>query len=484
MKSENHFYIRILSPTHVGCDEVYDPTGFVVDEKACILTAFEPLDFFRSLGRQDQDRYADICRIGTIESIIELYKFMRGKQFRGHVVGMCSGLVAQYQKTLGIPAHDRRKIQQELNNFSISRTSYTPTTQKPYIPGSAIKGALRTAYLNHVAKDKRVPYDPRDRKPADTLEKGLLDYQKLENDPFRLLKVSDFHPVGPCRTKIVFAVNEKKEPSKFKARGPYQILEIIEPGAIFTGTIQILAPLSRAIITTPLTEKAVFESAAEFYRKEKNREDEELKEADIPVLITGDKENAVSLRLGRHSGAESVTITGHRNIKIMKKRGDRPDRADKATTFWLAAETAAGYQKATLKPFGWAVIGLMTEAGGAAFEKIRLEEEKGSVTSAAAATSASISQGIPAAKQIEPVEEVWGEAYVSFNAGGGGIVTATSSGGKKAELRGKDKAQAATVESLHKKLFDGKKKIDKARVIVRKTGNSYVIIGISPLEVK
>src|SRR3989339_422674 len=234
MNTENRFYIRILSPVHIGCDEVYDPTGFVVNENAATLTAFEPLDFFRSLGVQDKKRYADTCRMGTIESILELYKFMKGKQFRGHTVGMCDGLVAQYQKTLGISVRDRKKIQQELNNFSISRTSFSPTTQKPFIPGSAIKGALRTAYLNHVAKDKRVPYDRKDRKAGDILEKGLLDYQKLENDPFRLLKVSDFHPVGPFRTKIVFAVNEKKIPSEFSARGPYQILEIIEPGAIFT----------------------------------------------------------------------------------------------------------------------------------------------------------------------------------------------------------------------------------------------------------
>jgi CRISPR-associated protein Csm5 len=333
-----------------------------------------------------------------------------------------------------------------------------------------------------VAKGNQGRYDPRDRKPADTLEKSLLDYQKLENDPFRLLKVSDFHPVGPCRTKIVFAVNEKKEPSKFKARGPYQILEIIEPGAVFTGTIQVQAPLSRAVITTPLTEKAVFAGAMEFYRKEKSREYEELKEAGITVLIREDEGATVSLRLGRHSGAESVTIEGYRNIKIMKKKGDRPDYADKATTFWLAAETAAGYQKEKLKPFGWAALDQMTETLAATFEKMRLEEEQASVTTAKEVASAIITKEQPIVK-VEPVEEVWDDAYVSFNAGGGGIVTATSRGGKKAELRGKDKAQAATVESLHRKLFDGKKKLDKASVAVRKTGNSYVIIGISPPSV-
>jgi CRISPR-associated protein Csm5 len=473
MKNEHCFYIRTLSPVHIGCDEVYDPPGFVVDENAGTLTAFDPLDFFRNLGVQDKGRYADICRKGTIESILELYKFMRGKQFDGHTVGMCSGLVEQYKKTLGISARDQRKIQQELNNFSISRTSFSPTTQKPFIPGSAIKGALRTAYLNHLAKGKRVSYVS-DRKPADALEKGLLNYQKLENDPFRLLKVSDFHPLGPCRTKIVFAVNEKKMPSKFTARGPYQILEIIEPGAIFTGTIRVLEPLSRAAITTPLTEKAVFDSASEFYRKEKNREDEELKDAGIPVYIPEDKESAVCLRLGRHSGAESVTIAGHRNIKIMKKKGDRPDYADKATTFWLAAETPADYEKTTLKPFGWAALGQMTEAMDAAFETIRLDEEKASIQAAAEIPSANISQEPPGVKQPEPVEEVWNEAYVSFNAGGGGVVTAVKDYYKAKSRIGVDRTLISeeTINRIKKK------KGIRASVTVQKRGNAYEILKV------
>lgn len=218
---------------------------------------------------------------------------------------------------------------------------------------------------------------------------------------------------------------------------------------------------------------------SEFYRKEKAREDEELKEAGIPVLIPENNDYTVCLRLGRHSGAESVTIAGHRNIKIMKKRGDRPDYADKATTFWLAAETPADYQKTTLRPFGWAALEQMTEAMGAAFEKIRMEEEKALIPSVAETATAVISQELPAVKQPEPIEEIWDEAYVSFNAGGGGIVTATSKDGKKAELCGKEKALAATAESLHKKLFEGKRTIEKARVMACKSGDRFVIVSIA-----
>jgi hypothetical protein len=118
----------------------------------------------------------------------------------------------------------------------------------------------------------------------------------------------------------------------------------------------------------------------------------------------------------------------------------------------------------------------------AAFGKVRLEEENAALRSALEIPAASISRELPAAKQPEPVEEVWDEVYVSFNAGGGGIVTATGKDGKKAEIRGKDKSLAAAAESLHKKLFEGKRQLDKVRVTVRKIGNSYGIISIGPLN--
>jgi len=80
-----------------------------------------------------------------------------------------------------------------------------------------------------------------------------------------------------------------------------------------------------------------------------------------------------------------------------------------------------------------------------------------------------------------PVEEVWENAYVSFNAGSGGVVSAKSADKKSAEIRGKEKAQAVVSESLHKKLFDGKKTLPQARVTVRKAGNAWEIVKIEPV---
>jgi len=475
MNEENRFCIRIFSPIHVGCDEVYEPTGFVIDENAGMLHAFDPLDFLRSLGQQDRERLASICGKGSVESIMELYKFMRGKRFDGHSVSVCAGFLESYRNTLSISAHDRKKIQQELNNFSIARTAFNPTTQQPCIPGSAVKGALRTAYLNGRQAVKKLPQ----ARNANQLERDLLDGGSFASDPFRLLKVSDFHPLGPCRTKILYAVNEKKKPSKFQARGPYQTLEIIEPGAVFVGSIQVLQPLTRDVIKSPLTDKTVFESAGSFYSREKVREDGELNEAGLPSLNIDLTDGAVPIRIGRHSGAESLTIEGQRNIRIMQGKGKPATFSSKgATTFWLTAESSAGYQKQALKPFGWAALGKLSadmaselaKKEAAAVKPIRYEAEP--------AAGQKPSPAIPA--PAPPPEETWEGAYVSFDAGGAGVLKVTASDGiRKAELRGRDKAKAATAEALHKKLFEGKKNIPKARVTVRRSGEkAYEIVGV------
>ncbi len=59
------------------------------------------------------------------------------------------------------------------------------------------------------------------------------------------------------------------------------------------------------------------------------------------------------LRVGRHSGAEAVTLNGVRSIKIMvgnKKSVDEP----KPRTLWLAAD--AQDSRSEMVPFGWLLI--------------------------------------------------------------------------------------------------------------------------------
>ncbi len=354
MKESFKCFLKTLSPVHIGCDELYEPMGFVMDEHAQQMVVFDPLSFISQMGAVDKQRFIDICSEGTVSSILEIYKFLKDRTTAGRHIDVCQGFVDHYNETLAIPAEDKKRVQQELNRFTIERTSFYPGDHRPYIPGSAIKGALRTAYLSDMAIKKKVP-TPRGRYAAKDLEKALLDDGAFDTDPFRLVKISDFRPVGHAKTRIVYAVNEKKMPSKFEARGPYQILEVIQPGALFEGEIAVDTPQTKKSVSSPISMQELLESIKQFFIKEKNREDDELKRINIHGVQVSDNEDRFLIRLGRHSGAESVTIEGHRNIKVMLGKREKTFKTH-ATTLWLASEAQKSNIKENLCPFGWAEL--------------------------------------------------------------------------------------------------------------------------------
>ena len=345
-------YIKTLSPVHIGCDEVYEPAGFTVDESNRQITVFDLIDFTGSLSEADQRRFNAICSKGTIESILELYKFLRNRSVEGKTIDVCKGLIDHYAKTISMNISNSRKIQNELNSFAISRTAFLQSDQRPYIPGSSVKGALRTAYLNFLEKRKKPADKNKYFKNAQKLEKALMDYTGIPGDPFRLVKVSDFMPVGKPATKIVYGINIKKKQSDNATRGIPTFFEIIQPDSIFQGSIKVETPARGAGIRMAVDLETLLKSASEFYLSEKKRENQDLKTAGVPGVFQNNQD-AVLLRCGRHSGAESVTINGHRSIKIMGKKGEKPKFRNRATTLWLASETKTPVHKENLQPFGW-----------------------------------------------------------------------------------------------------------------------------------
>jgi len=367
--------MHILSPVHIGCDDVYEPTNFVIDEKNGKLIEFDPMDFIKSLSQQDREQFTAICMQGTISSIISIYRFISLKQSQSRINGreieIAADLRAHYKRVRDLPLQDERRIRQELNQFAISRTVYNPHGDMPYIPGSSLKGALRTAYLSKLAKEAGVKdwwktSQARENNRARELELHLLN-GSFDTDPFRMIKVSDFIPVSTheVKTKVVYAVNRKKRKSKFEARGPFQVVETIKDGAVFEGMINIQQPEPSANIERPIKVEELLRSINEFYVPLVNEENKVASEIDAgQVIVKRINERfkgqlgktSYLIRLGRHSGAEAVTIEGNRYIKIMQGKGKPPKFLNQATTLWMASETSKPTANNALIPFGWAVL--------------------------------------------------------------------------------------------------------------------------------
>ncbi len=357
--------LHIMSPVHIGCDDIYDPTSFVIlrnKSNELNLAAFDPMVFIDSLSEQDRGGFLGICDKGSIASIIEMMrfvaeKFQPSKQKIIVRVECSSTLLEHYKKVKGISLKNEEK---ELNQFHIARTAYNPHNNLPYIPGSSIKGAMRTAYLNKLAKESK-RLNTGDKKDGNKyLERQLLGGQ-FDTDPLRLLKVSDFIPEGDGKCKIFYAVNRKKDEGQ-AAKGPYQIIETIGVNTVFSGTINIDQPLKTGVISNPVKPGILLNAVNGFYNSvydEDNKVIARIK-ASPSVMPSQFKDkwgkSAFLLRIGRHSGAEAVTIEGYRNIKIMHKRGEPDTYESCATTLWLASEESKPDANSRLKSFGWAVL--------------------------------------------------------------------------------------------------------------------------------
>jgi CRISPR-associated protein Csm5 len=183
-----------------------------------------------------------------------------------------------------------------------------------------------------------------------------------------MVKVSDLLPLENVKSKILYAVNRKKKESdraSLAESGPTQIFESIQPCCVFEGTINIQAPAEDSGINLPVTEEKLKSAVNKFYIPLLESDIKTLKTLDISVLLINEinskfkgqiNKTVFLIRLGRHSGAEAVTIEGNRHIKIMQGRNEKPKYLDHATTFWLASEESKPKNNNGLLPFGWAVM--------------------------------------------------------------------------------------------------------------------------------
>jgi hypothetical protein len=135
------------------------------------------------------------------------------------------------------------------------------------------------------------------------------------------------------------------------------MVEVIEPGAGYAGTVSLLSPEKGSAILLPLKLEEVQNALRHFYAKEFARELEETS-AISGRAYPKPEPGTCMLRMGRHSGAESVTIEGHREITIRQGQKNPAKILNHATTVWFAAENKK--TESGLRPFGWLEC---TEAG-------------------------------------------------------------------------------------------------------------------------
>ena len=242
------FSLSTLSPVHIGNGQELIPGFYLIDDGWLYL--FDEILLAGALSPAMCSELNALVSNIKMESLLELQRFFdRHKQdfipFAKSTFKVLSAVEANYKKRL--EGKGARK-NNALNKQTILQLTHNPITGTPYIPGSSIKGAIRTALLNQLDKQK-LEQNTRNNKLN---EARLLGYQNAIDDPFKRLKVSDAcnESTELAGLTIMSAVNCKRRSSK---QGIYQDLTTLLPMQYrcLSGNLRLFTGIRRGQVACP-----------------------------------------------------------------------------------------------------------------------------------------------------------------------------------------------------------------------------------------
>lgn len=399
-----------LSPVHIGTGESYEPTNYVIDDGT--LYEFDTGGAVAAFSGNDRAELSKIVSKPDAQTIKSVQKFFYDrrealKPWAVNAIPVLDGVARLYESRVGQTANRESNGGQVLNKLEIDRCAYNPINRQPVLFGSSIKGAIRTALLSH--ENHKHPLSRQDaekfilenlaipeRKRREREQKGvfpklnqnLFGFRagKFELDPMRLVQISDAawddqHKLPT--TQVLVSVNRKKELKRDKhgneifgqaeKKDLYKLLESVPAWRYraFFGQLNlqnmkgVKSPDKQPSPHLIFTIEQIAKYCSKHYlpilkaemkiMRERGFLDNEW-DKNIQILLSKITDKLLSgqiflLRVGRHSGAESITIDGVRHIKIMK---GNPEYQPQTKSLWLAANDPK--QRTHLLPFGWLLV--------------------------------------------------------------------------------------------------------------------------------
>ena len=372
-------YLTPLSPIHIGCGEDFEPTNYVIEGET--LFNFEP----SHLMLNERERNDLLNRINRdLRAIHQFFSNNKSKiiPLSHYFSAIPKGFVSEYNRNIENPAQKEKNGNEVFNQLQIERTAYLSYQGLPFIPGSSFKGAFITPVLSQRHMDNgRNPLIKREKK---TLKKelGLIsqrineDYlyninnlksfdevkEKFAHNEFRSIKFSDFSPLNSVQTKIFYCLNfnrELKNGEKTFNTKIVQRRETILPGQYraFSANLSVLDDKVNKLLS--LNEYLTISNS--YYKKIFIEEMDDLvakgfvSQTYLNNILNIINKGGFLIRLGKN-GSDSKVIKGKNvaQIEIKPKKNQEVYYQDKATTYWLSADSKT--QKNNLFPFGWALV--------------------------------------------------------------------------------------------------------------------------------
>ena len=313
--------LQMLSPVHIGSGEEVAPFEYIV--KGDYFYRLNLHSFLPNLPLNLRSRFDSAVNSGNIVSIrnfiLENIDHTKHTLFKAFAH---DSFIQAYEKNLSNPSN------QLLVNLAMRRGG----DFQSYIPGSSIKGSIRTAVIStigesHVLRDKFKS------------EKEILKYNDAKQDPFRCIKIVD----AALPDDVMYIDNSYQIGFKGKKQGPQMFYEqtysmLDEEDVFAQSELRIDDELPaktyndkkfglQKAVSRPLTMDDILFSCNEFYQKKLEDEFENFYKKDAnaavvePLVKHSFKDNECLLRIGRFSHAECVTLDKHRDPAAPKGFG-------------------------------------------------------------------------------------------------------------------------------------------------------------------
>ncbi len=375
--------ITTLSPVQLGSGEDFYPTNYVITDEGW-LHHFDELALSYALkgnlsklsNALESQRGDDM--ILSIQRLIREYSKDLSK-LAFYSLPVSQGFLGFYKSRIGQVAQRETGNKRVVNRLQISRTFIHPHKHVPVIPGSALKGAIRTAIVNEHAQSELAELKrlASDRQGSKKVQEKVLGYSRVNEDPMKFFKVSDAeYQNSYLPTEIMFSVSRKRKPKANyePAEGVSTYMEVISPYRFqaFTSDLRFVEAMDHqqnSPIPSSFAEVAKVCNA--YYLPKLKLELEQLSQqadyldsnyvAAINHLIESEWETMLKankifvLRLGKFSGAQDKTLDGLKRIKILTPKDQPNEERSETTEVRLAAEIDVK-QKHGLLPFGWVLV--------------------------------------------------------------------------------------------------------------------------------
>lgn len=301
--------LETLTPIHIGSGESIEPYEYVITDKLYKINLGK---FISSLDIKDREVFLKL----SSSDMVQTRRFIKERANLSNIT--------EFSIDVDSEVHDIYENRMNDPNNQLSIQTFVKTLDKPFIPGSSVKGAIRTALLFSMA-DKPIT-DTRD------IEKYVFKFTNPQNDPFRVLKISDSLPID-LRDMLIYNVKIYSKKDKFAASG-YNILiegtnsDFTDKAVRIFHDINIDHELDKRNDTDINIDKIisscnefyqnVIQSELNFYNSSKTSYAYDRYEMLEKILSNIKKEKSFILRFGWGSAYDSVTINLAKRIPDRK----------------------------------------------------------------------------------------------------------------------------------------------------------------------